>query len=96
MAVVVEAIIIVTIIVLTHFLLVLDSNAFMNNGNKYNWCGQCLGWKLDCGADFKRGKCPSYKINPIGSKYRPDYSETTKTTTQYSQNTTTIAAVKKL
>ena len=43
MAVVVKAIIIVTIIVLTHFLLVLDSNEFMNNGNKYNWCGECLG-----------------------------------------------------
>ena len=43
MAVVVEAVIIFTIIVLMHVLLVLDSNDFMNNGTKYNWRGQYLG-----------------------------------------------------
>ena len=59
-AVVMEAIIIVTIIVLTHVLLVLDSHEFMNNGTKYNQCGQCLGCKSDWGADFKRDKFPSY------------------------------------
>ena len=36
MAVVVEAIIIVTILVLTHVLMVLDSHKFMKNGTKYN------------------------------------------------------------
>ena len=36
MAVVVEAIIIVTILFLTHVLMVLDSHNFMKNGTKYN------------------------------------------------------------
>ena len=42
-AMVVEAIIIVTIIALTHVLLVLDIHEFMNNGTKDNWRGQFLG-----------------------------------------------------